>query len=168
MTKKISVSYFPIGLKYASPLLFVVAIYLIVINHPVWAIISILLAFCILTTRYVTEIDMNVKEYRDYLSMFGISFNKEIRNFKSVDRIVITKGNYSQTINTKVQSRQMDWSDYTGTVIFDHDQKLDLLTKNSKKDLLLGLREFWEFLDVDVEDLTTNQPYFIDMRRIEK
>lgn len=168
MTKKITVPYFPIGLKYASPLLLVVAIYLIVANHPVWAIILILLGFCILTTKYVTEIDMNVKEYRDYLSMFGISFNKEIQKFKHVDRIVITKGNYSQTINTRVQSRQMDWSDYTGTVIFDRDQKLDLLTKNSKKDLLLGLKEFWEFLDVDVEDLTTNQPYVIDMRRIEK
>ncbi|HEY9006159.1 hypothetical protein [Ohtaekwangia sp.] len=165
MTKRIITPYFPNGMKYFSALLFAGGIYLIVISHWFWGALIILTGIIILTTKYVTEIDLKQKKYRDYLSFLIFKLNEDTRKFNAIDRIVITKGNYSQTLNTRVQSRQMDWSDYTGTLVFDSDT-LDLLTKNTKQELLKGLKEFTEFLNVGVEDRTTNQYYWVDMAKV--
>lgn len=165
MTKRIIIAYFPKGLKYCAPLLAAAGVYLIVVSHPVWGGLFVVLSALILTTNYVTEIDLGKKRYRDYLSVLGLAFNDERNTFGRIDRIVITKGNYSQTLNTRYQTRQMDWTDYTATIIFDNNH-LDLLTRTSKKELLLGVKPFAMFLNTNVEDRTTGQPYWIDMQRV--
>ena len=165
MTKKITIPYFPKGLKYTTPLFFGIGIYLIIMRYPIWGVVLILAGAIILTTYYVTEINLSEKSYRDYLSLLGLTLNEESKKFNKIDKIVITKGNYSQTINTRVQSRQLDWSDYTGTLILDNDDTLDLLTRNDKKELLKGLKEFTDFLKVGVEDRTTSQPFWVDMSK---
>ena len=166
MTKKIIISYFPKGLKYITPVLAVAGVWLIVIQHPIWGTLLIILAAVILTTNYVTEISLIEKSYRDYVTMIGVKLNIEENRFNQLDRIVITRGNYAQTINTRVQSRQMDWADYTGTLLMDNDVTLDLLTRTDKQELLHGLKEFSDFLQVDVEDQTTNQHYWVDMKKV--
>jgi len=166
MTKKITIPYFTKGLKYVTPLFFGIGIYLIFIHYPIWGVVLILAGVIVLTTNYVTEINLKDKFYRDYLSLLGLPLDVESKKFDKIDRIVITKGRYSQTINTRVQSRQLDWSDYTGTLILDNDDTLDLLTMNDKKELLKGLKEFTDFLKVGVEDRTTNQYHWVDMTKI--
>ena len=166
MTKKIVISYFPRGLKYITPLLAGAGGWLMIIQHPIWGILLIILAAIILTTNYVTEISLIEKSYKDYITMLGVKLNIEESRFNQLDRIVITKGNYAQTINTRVQSRQMAWADYTGTLLMDSDVTLDLLTRTDKQELLHRLKEFSDFLQVDVEDQTTNQHYWVDMRKI--
>ena len=166
MTKKITIPYFAKGLKYATPLFFGTGIYLIVIRYPIWGVLLILAGVVIITTNYVTEIDLKEKTYRDYLSLLGLTLNVESKKFNKIDRILITKGSYSQTINTRAQSRQLDWSDYTGTLILDNDNTLDLLTRNNKKELIKGLKEFTDFLKVGVEDRTTNEHHWVDMTKI--
>ena len=110
MTKKIIISYFPRGLKYIAPIFAVAGVWLIVIQHPIWGILLIILAAIILITNYVTEISLMEKSYRDYVTMMGVKLNIEENRFNQLDRIVITKGSYAQTINTRVQSRQMAWA----------------------------------------------------------
>jgi hypothetical protein len=166
MKKKIIISYFPPGMKYITPLLFGAAIYLIIINYAVWGILLTLSGLIILTTNYVTAIDLQEKKYDDYLSLLGVPLNSESQHFKNVDCIVITKGNYAQTVNTRIQSRQMDWSDYTGTLIMDSDKTLDLLTRNNKKELIKELLEFAIFLQVGIEDRTTSEYYWVDLEKI--
>lgn len=166
MTKKIVVPYFPTGLKFVTPVLFGVGGYLLIENHPVWAIVLVLSGIIILTTRYVTEIRLAEKVCYDYLSFLGMKVNNDVRKFNHPVKIVIVKENYSQTINTRVQSRQLDWSDYTGRLLFDNAEPLDLLTDTSKRSLLIGLKPFSDFLQVDVEDLTMHEPYFVDMNRL--
>jgi hypothetical protein len=165
MIKKVTVSYFPRDLKFVTPLLFGAGIYLVVTRHPVWGLLLILLGAVILTTHYVTEINLKEKKYLDYLSLLGLSLQVESRTFNSLEKIIITKGNYAQTINTRAQSRQLDWSDYTGTLLMDNDNSLDLLTRNSKKDLIKGLKEYADFLQVGVEDQTTRDHFWIDLTR---
>ena len=164
MTKRIIIPYFPRGMKYATPLLFGAAGYLFLIERPIWASLLVLLGIIILTTSYVTEINLKEKSYDDYLSLLWIPLNREQKRFKFIDRIVISKGNHSQTLNSRIQSRQMDWTDFTGTLILDNDT-LDLVTHTDKKKLLHALREFSDFLKVDVEDRTTNLRYWIDMTK---
>lgn len=166
MTKRITVPYFHIGLKFITPPIFGTGIYLAIAGHPAWAFVLVLTGGIILTTRYITEINLTERKCRDYLSLLGIPLNEEAMEFKNLERIVITKGNYAQTINTRAQSRQMDWSDYTGTLIFDNDRTLDLLTRNNKAELIKGLKEFTDFLHVQVEDRSTNKHTWIDMSKI--
>src|SRR5687767_3512111 len=130
MIKKISIPYFHLGIKCVTPLILGTAIYLFYIKHPSWAVILILLCVIILTTKYVTEINLDKKFCKDYLLILGIETQEELKAFKSIDRIVITKGDYSQMINTRSRSRQLDWVDYTGTVIFDNQESITLLTRN--------------------------------------
>jgi hypothetical protein len=122
------------------------------------------LGVIVLTTNYVTEINLGEKSYDDYLSFLWIPMNRDKKRFSHIDRIVISRGNYSQTVNTRIQSRQMDWTDFTGTLILGND-KLDLVTHTNKKELLHALREFSDFLKVDVEDRTTSEHYWIDMTK---
>ena len=167
MIKKIIIPYFPKGLKYITPLLAGAGIWLSFIQHPLWGGLLIIVGVIILTTNYVTEINLTEKCYRDYLSMTGIKLNEEVKRFKQLDRIIVSKGNYSQTVNTRVQSRQMDWADYTATLLMDGGMTLDLITKIDKRELMLGLKDFSDFLGVNVEDRTTNQHYWVDMRKIQ-
>ncbi len=167
MTKRIIIPYFPNGLKYITPLLAGLGVWLIIEQHPGWGALPIILSAVILTTNYVTEIDLDKKSYRDYISMVGLKLSVEEKSFQQMDRIVITKGNYAQTVNTRIQSRQMNWADYTGTLLLDNDGSLDLLTRTDKHELMKGLKEFTEFLKVDVEDRTTPQHYWVDMSKVQ-
>jgi len=128
------------------------------------ALLLVVLGIIVLTTNYVTEINLGEKSYDDYLLFLWIPMNRDKKRFRFVDRIIISKGNYLQTINTRIQSRQMNWTDYTGTLILDND-KLDLVTHTNKKELLHALKTFSDFLKVDVEDRTTGDPYWIDMTK---
>lgn len=161
MKKRIITAYFPVGLKYCTPLLFVGA--LLLMDHPVWAVILVLAGIIILTTHYGTEIDLEEKTYQDHTSFLWIKFNPETGQFKQVEKIVITKGNYAQAVRTRVQSRTMAWSDYTGTLIFAEDHTLDLLTDTDKKVLIKKLKEFAVFLSIQVEDHTSSEPYWINL-----
>jgi hypothetical protein len=164
--KKIKLPYFPRGLKYSSPLLFAAGIYLAVTGSMIWAGILIVLGIIILTTEYVTEIDVEKKQYRDYLSFLTIRLSEDRKAFSRIEKIVISKGSYSQTINTRVQSRQLDWSDYTGTLIFDAGS-LDLLTHTDKRQLIVGLKQFAEYCKVGIEDQSTGRQYWIDLAKAE-
>ena len=164
MIKRIIIPYFPKVMKYATPLLFGSAGYLFLIEHPIWAAVLVLLGIIILTTNYVTEINLKEKSFDDYLLLLWIPLNRERKRFGAIDRIIISKGNYSQTLNSRIQTRQFNWTDYTGTLILDNDT-LDLVTHTDKKKLLHALREFSDFLKVDVEDRTSSSPYWIDMSK---
>lgn len=167
MKKRIIIPYFPKGVKYITPLTILSGLYLAFAGHPAWGALLILLSIVILTTNYITEIDLEKRVYRDYLSFVWLVLNKEVKKFNVLDRVVITKGDYSQVVNTRIQSRQMDWSDYTATLLYDNDGSLNLLTNTSKRELLLALKQFTDFIQVDVEDCTSAHPYFIDMSKVE-
>lgn len=163
--KKISIPYFPTGIKYATPLPLGLGIYLWTIGYPLWTGVLVLLTIIVLTTNYVTEINLDKKEYRDFVSFLWMPFEEEKVRFKTVNKIVITKENHSQMLNSRSRSRQLDWSSFTGTLIMDENKTLDLLTRTDKKELITGLREFVDFLKVDIEDQTTNQPFTIDLSK---
>ena len=165
-SKEIIIPYFPKGLKYVTPLLIGAGIYLSVIGYMVFGVVLILISMVILTTQYVTAIDLKNKTIHDYLSFLMLPVNKESKKFNGLDRIVVVKGDYAQTVNTRAQSREFAWSDYTGILVFDDGDTLDLLTKNSKRELLLGLKEFVDFLEVGVEDQSTGDFYWVDMDKV--
>ena len=167
MKKRVVFPYFPVEFKYTSTLTGAAAVYLAINSNFIWSSLLILVTGAVLTTEYVTEIDLKEKKIEDYLSILWIPLDKDVVHFNNLQKIIIQKGNYAQTINTRVQSRQMDWSDFTGTLVYDNNQVLDLLTRSKKKELLKGIKEFALFLNVEVEDHSSKNPYTVDLARIE-
>lgn len=168
MTKKITTPYFPTGMKYvAAPLCFAGTLYLLWTGHYVWSFVLVVGGVLIVTTCYVTEMNLKEKYFKDYVSVAGIGLNTEVKRFNQLDQIIISKGNYAQTVNTRVQSRQMNWSDYTATLIMDNRDSLDLLTRTDKHELLKELKVFSDFLAVGVEDHTLGEPYWVDMAKVD-
>lgn len=163
--KTIVIPYFPKGVKYATPVPLALAVYLGVIGYPVWTIILVLVTIIVLTTDYVTEINLDKKEYRDFVSFLWMPFEEEKVKFKALYKIVITKRNYSQNLNSRTRSRKIDWSSFTGTLIMDDDKSLELLSRTDKKELIRGLKEFADFLKVDVVDETTSEAFVIDVHK---
>ncbi|CAN5354469.1 hypothetical protein BH09BAC3_BH09BAC3_09260 [soil metagenome] len=161
--KRIVISYFPVGLKYATVLLFGCAIYLALVGYPIWTVPLSLLGIIILTTNYVTEIDSVKKEYRDFISVIWMPFEEIKVKFVKADKIIIQKENHSQMLNSRSRSRQLDWSSFTGTLILDGNNTIELLTKNDKGELIKGLKEFADFLNVEIEDQSTGRHYIVDV-----
>lgn len=161
--KSIAIPYFPAAIRYTTPLFVGLGVYIWTIGFPIWTAVLTLLAVIILTTRYVTEINLHQKEYRDYLSFLWIPFEEEKIKFKKAEKIIVTKDNHSQMLNSRTRSRQLDWSSFTGTLITDDNKSINLLTRTDKKELIKGLRVFADVLRVDIEDQTTSRPFRIDL-----
>jgi len=164
--KKITIPYFSKELKYTTPLFGAAAIYAGVSGYMVWGILLVVMGIIILTTNYVTEIRLNERECKDYIFFLGFELNRDARNFNEAIKIVITKEKHTLKVVSRVQSHQTNYADYTGTLLFDNAEPLDLLTDLDKNNLLTGLKPFAEFLQVGVEDLTTHEPYFVDLEKV--
>lgn len=164
MMRKIKIPYFPAALRYAVPLPSAFAVYLLANEFVIWACAIALLSIILLTTNYVTEINVHKKECRDFLSFLGMPLQVETLKFQKVNKIVITKERHSQMANTRSRSRQLDWSTFTGTVLFDERRILTLLTRTDKKDLIISLKDFADLLNVNIEDHTTKEHFTITDR----
>jgi len=161
LRKRIIIPYFPSGLKYATPVFIGLAIYLAITSHWVFASVLIVFSALILTTFYVTEIALDEKRYIDFVSVMGIPFSEESTSFHKMDRIIITKENHVQQLNSRIQSRTLRWSQYTGRLIFDNGHTLDLVSRPEKVKLIEGVKDFAKFLQVPVQDLTTPEQRWI-------
>ncbi len=162
---KISLPYFPSGLKYSTPILIVGGIYLWVIGYPAAFFGLTLLSIILLTTNYITELDPVKKEYRDYLSFLGMPFDKDVVIFEKAHKIIIQKEKHSQTLNSQSRSRQLDWLSYTGVLVLDNGKELTLTTMIDRNNLVKKLKIFAGVLNVDIEDRTTSQPFKVDLTR---
>lgn len=164
--KSIRIPYFPKELRYLTPLGFALAGYVIWAGLPILGGIVLLVSLTILNVHYVTELDLEKRNYHDYLSFFGIPLNSDRSSFRDLNRIIISKGRYHQNVNSRIRSGTISWVDYTATLLVDNGTPLNLLTRNDKGELLLALRDLAKFLGTPVEDHTLPHPATIDLNRI--
>ncbi len=157
MIKEIIIPYFPKGFKYSTPFLFLTGFILIITGYIIWPVILFIFSALILTTNYVTKIDVQSKVYLDYLSVMGLRLNVEKINFNYIERIVVVRRNYgprnySQYTNVRSYGGKSFSSDYTAKIVFDNRKSVDFITRTDKSELMQGLYEFAKFLGVEVED----------------
>lgn len=164
--KQLVIPYFPKAFHYITPVIFLGSVYLVVKGYFIWAPVVAIIGLLILTTKYVTAIDMQARQYVDYLFFLGLKLNKEYQRFERLEKIVVTKGHFSKAVHSRIQSHQFEITDYTATLVFDHGKTLDLLTKSDKRELLQGLKDFAPFLEVDVEDRSTPHHYWVDLSKV--
>jgi hypothetical protein len=167
-TKTLSTPYFPKVLMFTSPLFIGGGILLIIDHEYIWGIILILVAIVLLTTKYSTEINLDKKEFSDYLLFLTIEFNAEIGTFDCLDKITITKGNHAYSGNTRSRARTVQFADYSATLVFNNgNNTLDLLTLTDKRKLIKRIKDMAIFLSIPVEDCSTPSHYIIDLAKVE-
>ena len=141
-------------------------IYFVFSEKIYWGILLIVIAIALVTTRYTTVVDKDRKTYSDYLQVFGLRLLPDYGNFQFLDKIVITKGEYAYKAATRSRDRSVQFNDYSATLIFINEHKLDLLTETNKKSLLKKIKGMATYLEIPVEDQSVREPYQIDMSRI--
>src|SRR5687768_7091518 len=85
--KKVTIPYFPTGMRYATPLIFGIAIYTWTIGSLNWAGVLTLLGIIILTTRYVTVIDLIKKSIATSYLFFGYPFKKKEQSSRRKNKV---------------------------------------------------------------------------------
>jgi hypothetical protein len=154
---RIVIPYFPPAWKYSTPVLLYGAYKVYTLGYPIWTLVLIIFTAMIFTSKYVTLIDNDKKICLDYLTILFIKFNKEAKKYQAIDRVVITKGRYVKQLNSRISSRTLKWEDYTGTLLFDDNSTLELLTHDDPKKLIESIRVIAAMLNVGIEDRTRRE-----------
>lgn len=142
--------YFPGTFIFTAVILCMVAVPVIFMN-VVGGLIMLLVSVIIFTTHYRFSIDPEQKVYRDYLWILGFR-NGEKRRFERIEYLFIKTNNVSQTMNMKVASSTIRKEVYDGYLKFSENEKVHLITKDSKKDLVARLRPISEALNIKIID----------------
>jgi hypothetical protein len=81
------------------------------IGYPIWMVPLFLLAAAVLTTEYVTEIDLEKREYRDFISLLWIPFDEEKTSFTTLTKIIITGENFLHDAHKNYNNKGRAFSD---------------------------------------------------------
>lgn len=138
-------------------LLLVTGVILIFKLLIVGAIIVLMISVLIFTTHYHLSIDFNQKSYYDYVWLLGLKFGEK-GTFESVEYIFIKKSKVSQTMNSRGSSTTIRKEEYDGYLKFSEENKIHLLTSDSKKQLLKKLSEIATKYSTKIFDYSDGEP----------
>lgn len=123
----------------------------------VGGVILVLISVVIFTTHYRLAIDLNKKSYYDYVWLLGLKFgDKGI--FEKIEYIFIKKNKISQTMNTRVSSTTIRKEVYDGYLKFSEENKIHLVTQDSKQQVVSKLVEIATKLNAKIFDYSEGEP----------
>ncbi|HEY9049244.1 MAG TPA: hypothetical protein VIN08_25255 [Ohtaekwangia sp.] len=118
-----------------------------VVIGTILAVVSLL----IFTTHYRLGIDFDKKEYHDYTWILGLKSGDK-GSFERIEYIFIKKNKVSQTLNRYTGSSTIRSDVYDGFLKFSEEDKIHLMTRNSKEKLIAKLRPIAAQLQVSIID----------------
>ncbi len=122
-----------------------------------FGLILLLLSILILTTHYRLTIDFDNKVFRDYLWIMSFK-NRGEQKFERIEYVFLKENRVSTTMQLRVSSSTIHKQVYDGYLKFSEEEKIHLLTKDSKKDLVAKLRDISTMLNVEIIDYTEGEP----------
>lgn len=148
--------YFSGTILFLGALLAVVGI-AVVINNTLLGVVLLVISLVIFTTHYRLKIDFDNKIFYDYLWILGLK-NGDKGKFENIEYIFIKRSKVSQTMRLRVASSTIQKEVYDGYLKFSEKDKIHLITKDSKKDLLEKLRMMSTALKVKIIDYSAGEP----------
>lgn len=147
--------YFSVAITLAGVLVGIAGL-AIVGTNPILGAILFFLGLVVSTTHYRLNINFNKKVYFDYVWILGLK-SGEKESFKNIEYLFVKKSKVSQTMNLRVVSSTIKKEVYDGYLKFSESNKLHLLTKDSKNDLINKLRVIATALNVKVVDYSDGE-----------
>ncbi|MDZ7648003.1 MAG: hypothetical protein U5K54_12965 [Cytophagales bacterium] len=135
----------------------------LIIKTLVGGVILVSISVVIFTTHYRLAIDLNKKSYYDYVWLLGLKFGDK-GMFEKIAYIFIKQNKVSQTMNTRVSSSTIHKEVYDGYLKFSEENKIHLLTEDSKKKLVKKLSNIATQCGAKIFDYSEGEPTEITLR----
>jgi hypothetical protein len=117
----------------------------------------LLLCAIIFTTHYRLQIDLDKKEYRDYLWILGLKDGKKY-SFEGLEYFFIKRNNVSQTMGLKAATTTVVKEVYDAYLKFSDEEKLHVMTAANKDSILKKLLPVSKSLSIKMLDYTDGEP----------
>lgn len=111
----------------------------------------VIVGILILTTHYRLEINFVNKTYQDYVSILGFRTG-EIKTFDSIEYLFIKKSRVSQVMNSQIKTTTLKKDQYDGYLKFSETDKIHLLGKDKKENLIEQLKRVANILNIKIID----------------
>jgi len=144
--------YFPGSILFIGVLLLVGSGALFIIKGLVGTI-PLLFSAIIFTTHYRLRIDLDSKEYFEYLWILGFK-NGEKGKFENIEYLFIKKKKVSQKMNSRASSTIIRSEVYDGYLKFSEENKIHVSTQSTKEKLMNQLSPIASVLNVKIVDYT--------------
>ena len=105
----------------------------------------------ILTSHYRLSINFDTKTFHDYVWFLGFK-NGEKGKFERVEYLFVKKNTVSQKMQLKAANSTIRKEVYDGYLKFSDAEKIHILTKDNKKDVLAKLQEISGKLNTKIVD----------------
>src|SRR5687768_3339232 len=148
--------YFSAHFRYTS-IIFAFIGFILLFEIPVGGLILCLIALVFITTHYRFSVDLDKKIYHDYLWMLGFRMGEK-KKFNAIEYVFIKKSNVSQTMRMRIASSTIRKEVFDGYVKFSGDEKVHLLTLDSKGDLMSRLKTIASQLRLRLIDYSEGTP----------
>jgi hypothetical protein len=148
--------FFPRRIMFTGVLL-VFAVLLVVLKSVVLELIVLLAGIVIFTTHYRLRIDYTNKAFFDYVWILGFKTGDHGR-FEKIEYLFIKKSRISQKMNHLAGSAVLQKEVYHGYLKFSDQEKIHLMTKDSKNALVEKLSVISDALKVRIMDYSEGSP----------
>ncbi|HEX6227380.1 MAG TPA: hypothetical protein VFZ52_23345 [Chryseolinea sp.] len=147
-------SLFPWPFRFVAALVIVAGLALVV-ERSFLSVALILIGGFILSGYEGTEINKAEKSYVDYKSFFFLKSGKR-ENYISVEKIFVSTSKVKRQLYTAHTNHSSIFEnvEYNGYLKFSNGEKIQLLRKRKKTELLKELERVSLFLNVPIEDNT--------------
>ncbi len=143
--------YFPLTFIFFGALSGVGGLALVVSGSPVIGVVLVVVGLTLVTTHYRLAINFDKKTYHDYVWILGLKHGEKA-GFENIEYLFIKKSKVSQTMRVRVASSTIQKEVYDGYLKFSEQNKIHLLTKDNKSDLVARLNAISEALKVKIVD----------------
>ena len=120
-------------------------------------LVLLILSVPILTTHYRLRIDFDNKSFHDYIWILGIKLGEKGK-FETVEYLFIKMSKVSQTMYLESLSTTIRKDVFNGYLKFSADNKIHLMTLDSKDELIQKLRVIAEKLKARIIDYSDGEP----------
>ncbi len=119
--------------------------------HPIIGLILCFSGLIFVTTHYRLAVDLGNKAYHDYIWFLGFR-RGEKGKFKAIEYLFIKRSSVNQTMHLRVASSTIRKEVFDGYLKFSEQDKIHLLTMDSKERLIKKLKHISTLLKVSVVD----------------
>lgn len=128
--------------------------------YPLAVLPFFLISMITLTTHYGLEVDAPEKCYREYVWLLGLKLG-EWENFEKMEYLFIKRNKESQTIHSRISSRDLHYEVHDGYLRFSETNKVHVATARNRESLLKSLKPIATHLHLDILDYSEGTPTII-------
>jgi hypothetical protein len=129
----------------------------VIFMNVIAGLIMLLVSVIIFTTHYRFVVDLEHKVFHDQVWILGFR-SGEKKKFEHIEYLFIKTNKVSQTMSLKAASTTITKEVYDGYIRFSEGEKVHLISKDNKKDLIAKLRPISQGLNVKVIDYSGGAP----------